>query len=64
MMEVKFVCCICGKPSVGYPNNPEPVKKMFDTAGCCNDCNNAFVIPARLHQLVQSQVRGDSDVKD
>ena len=41
-MEMK--CCICGKETYGYGNSALPIKNGI----CCNDCNNKFVIPARL----------------
>jgi hypothetical protein len=43
----KYVCCICGEPSEGYGNNPDPYK---NTGRCCDACNLKFVIPARLTQ--------------
>jgi len=48
--EYDFTCCICGKGSNGYGNNPETVgalKYSLD-AQCCDDCNDTVVIPARL----------------
>ena len=43
MSDKKFVCCICGKESVGYGNDPEPI----NTEGrCCDKCNE-LVIRAR-----------------
>ena len=41
------VCCICGKPIVGYGNNAEPVAN----GRCCDECNYSKVIPARLKNL-------------
>lgn len=38
------ICCICGKPFVGYGNNPAPVSK---SGVCCDPCNIAVVMPAR-----------------
>lgn len=40
-----FTCCICGKKSAGWGNNPWPVK---DDGKCCDECNAAEVIPARV----------------
>jgi len=45
MVEEKFECCICGKESVGFGNNPWPVQ---DEGQCCNACNWTIVIPARM----------------
>ena len=45
-----FACCICGKGSKGFGNNPETVgalKYSLD-AQCCDECNDTDVIPARL----------------
>lgn len=39
-------CCICGRPYIGYGNNPEPVKSI-NAGMCCNVCNWRFVYPAR-----------------
>lgn len=40
-------CCICGEEFEGYGNNAEPVKE----GTCCDSCNYAVVIPARLNDL-------------
>ena len=48
--EYDFTCCICGKGSNGFGNNPETVgalKYSLD-AQCCDECNDTVVIPARL----------------
>tara|TARA_R100000656_G_scaffold69290_1_gene52175 strand:- start:349 stop:735 length:387 start_codon:yes stop_codon:yes gene_type:complete len=48
--EYDFTCCICGKGSNGFGNNPETVgalKYSLD-AKCCDECNDTVVIPARL----------------
>ena len=45
-----FACCICGKGSKGFGNNPETVgalKYSLD-AQCCDECNDTVVVPARL----------------
>lgn len=44
----EFKCVICEQNSVGYGNNPAPVK---DKGKCCDDCNHKKVIPARLEQI-------------
>lgn len=41
------ICCICGKKFTGYGNNAAPVKD----GRCCDHCNIAVVIPARIAQL-------------
>lgn len=45
---MKRTCCICGKEFYGYGNNPEPVKSE---GRCCDDCNETYVIPARIHLI-------------
>lgn len=41
-------CCICGKPFVGWGNNPWPVKKEGE---CCDKCNMQYVLPARIKMM-------------
>ena len=50
-MNIK--CCICHKEiSLTEGNNPYPVRDWScigsKTNRCCNECNDRFVIPARL----------------
>ena len=48
-----FACCICGKGSKGFGNNPETVgalKYSLD-AECCDKCNDTVVVPARLSAM-------------
>lgn len=47
-LEILNTCCICGDYFTGYGNNPSPLK---EAGQCCDKCNNAFVIPARLGKL-------------
>ncbi len=47
-MEKVKKCCICGKKFTGWGNNPAPVKLKGE---CCDECNNDYVIPARLVQM-------------
>lgn len=45
-------CCICGGEIGQFGgNNPEPFMSM-DEGQCCDDCNEVFVIPARMRELV------------
>lgn len=44
-MENNMICCICGNKIKGYGNNPYPVN---NNGRCCDDCNWAVVLPARL----------------
>lgn len=47
----KYKCCICGKEDFGWGNNPWPVVKDED-ARCCDSCNNMYVIPTRLGEII------------
>lgn len=40
-------CCFCGYEMGGMGNNPAPVNEK-PGARCCDECNNAYVIPARF----------------
>ena len=47
-MEKTFLCCICGKFTIGCGNSAAPI----DTNGwCCDKCNKEVVIPKRLEEL-------------
>jgi hypothetical protein len=46
-------CCICRNNFVGYGNNPYP---LTTTGSCCNECNQRYVIPARLAGLTIGRV--------
>lgn len=46
-------CCFCGREISGYGNNPFPVNKEPETV-CCDRCNMAIVIPARLAALQEN----------
>lgn len=53
-------CCICGKEIKGIGNNPSPLKDLtgeyFGAEDrCCNECDDAYVIPMRLAQLTQDE---------
>ena len=48
--EKTFLCSLCGLPTEGMGNNPEPILP-YDKR-CCGDCNMNFVIPARLGHTV------------
>jgi len=56
MEDLVFTCCICDKTVQGYGNNPEPINHSNhlnnDDARCCDDCNNMYVVPARMLQLL------------
>jgi hypothetical protein len=44
-MLPRFKCCLCKKKSVGFGNNPAPIKNKGQ---CCDSCNMRKVIPARF----------------
>lgn len=46
-MNEEMKCCICGGIIYGFPHNASPVKDGV----CCNTCNSAKVIPARLKMV-------------
>lgn len=50
--EHKFICCLCGKETHGYGNDPWPLDKdPFGDEECCDICNEKKVIPARLRRM-------------
>lgn len=57
--DVKL-CSLCGQPFHGMGNNPEPLARFEER--CCDCCNAARVIPARLAQWVKRPIQ-DSDPK-
>ena len=46
-LEKGGICCFCGAKFSGYGNNAEPVSN----GRCCDWCNFAVVIPARVRKL-------------
>ena len=52
-------CSICGRVFDGWGHNPLPVRPSVDER-CCEVCNDASVIPARLGMLADA--RGPLDV--
>jgi len=47
-----FKCCLCGKDTKGFGNNPDPLPSLNDSDECCDECNATKVIPARLSALL------------
>lgn len=47
MDNKKLKCSICGGTIKGWGNNPWPVTKG-ENDRCCDICNSAKVIPARI----------------
>ena len=51
-------CCFCGKDVGTYGFNPWPIYKASEKT-CCDRCNCAFVIPARLDaRAVVTKIQG------
>ena len=46
-------CSICGEPYSGDGNEAEPVHD----GSCCDDCNERYVIPARLEGIACVRAR-------
>jgi len=44
-MVRRYKCCLCKKNSVGFGNNPAPIKNKGQ---CCDSCNMRKVLPARF----------------
>jgi hypothetical protein len=44
-------CVICGVSFEEYGHSTEPIKR----GRCCNICNDAIIIPARIRIMRQSQ---------
>lgn len=48
-----FKCCICGKDiDDDFGNNPIPIRVR---GKCCDECNIAYVIPARIRRAVHKE---------
>ena len=47
--KATWKCVICDKPSMGYGNNPEPVRQ-YSEGRCCDVCDWTKVLPARLER--------------
>ena len=51
-------CCICGADVVKYGNNPWPIY-WNSNKRCCDKCNFAYVIPARLDaRAIATKIQG------
>jgi len=53
MLE-RGMCSLCSVPFDHYGNNPDPIG--FHDNRVCDECNEAFVIPARLGRLSTAQM--------
>lgn len=52
-------CCICKKEVDEYGNNPYPLCQFNNPNNekCCDDCNLAFVVPARTTLIKSNGIR-------
>jgi len=50
-MAERHTCCICHREFEGWGNNPAPLPEEDGNPTCCDDCNENFVIPARLMEM-------------
>jgi hypothetical protein len=54
MDECIKICVLCGEPFSEFGNNPWPLATL-DDGQCCDYCNGAYVIPARLAGMVPQE---------
>jgi hypothetical protein len=47
----KFICCLCDKEVEGYGNDPSPIQTENENDECCDECNLAKVVPARMELI-------------
>jgi len=48
----KFICCLCGIEVEGYGNDPRPLPMKDENDECCDECNLAKVVPARINLVI------------
>jgi hypothetical protein len=63
LTEDFYTCVLCGEKSIGWGNNPEPLRG-YDDGRCCDDCNAYKVIPARIGMMMSDRGRQDNDDHD
>ena len=58
---MKLKCCICGKESESWGNNPagaigEDGQEIIwkDDDRCCDECNRIYVVPGRIALLLKN----------
>lgn len=61
MEKMKMKCCICGKSFYGNGNNAYPLMKNRENK-CCNECNNDYIIPLRMIEILAKKERNKTDV--
>ena len=50
----RWTCSICKERCMGFGNNPWP----YEGERCCNECNDDWVIPARLARINPKHEKG------
>ena len=50
----QWTCSICKASCQGFGNNPWP----YEGERCCNECNDDWVIPARLSRINPKREKG------
>jgi len=56
----KFICCLCDKEVEGYGNDPRPLPMKDEDDECCDECNLAKVVPARINLVIlKSRINAD-----
>jgi hypothetical protein len=56
----KFKCCLCDKEVEGYGNDPRPLPMKDENDECCDECNLAKVVPARINLVIlKSRINAD-----
>jgi len=56
----KFICCLCDKEVEGYVNDPSPIQTENENDECCDECNLAKVVPARINLVIlKSRINAD-----
>ena len=48
----KFICCLCDKEVEGYGNDISPLQTQNEDDECCDECNLAKVVPARINLVI------------
>ena len=61
MENKKMKCCICGKSFYGNGNNAYPLIRSRANK-CCNECNNDYIIPLRMIEILAKKEREKTEV--
>ena len=63
MEKKKMKCCICGKSFYGNGNNAYPLMRNRENK-CCNECNNDYIIPLRMIEILAKKERNKTDASE